>query len=181
MTVIWLLATIVGFAHLHAYANTPFPIRGTASSWPAHSRLTAGLDKPTVVVFLHPYCPCSKATVSALQELADHYGSSVQFDAVFVRPKGVGAGWEHSDLYATCRQDKAITTFVDDLGVEAKDFGAMASGQAYVFDAHGQIALAGGLTPARGEVWTDRQRDLIVEALQGHRGIRTPTFGCALL
>src|SRR5256885_12925703 len=62
----------------------------------------------TLVVTLHPKCPCSTATLEELARLASVSENGVAIDVLIVRPAGEAEGWERrseehtSELQSPC-------------------------------------------------------------------------------
>ena len=66
---LWLLAVGGGIRILSNYESTP-GTRGTAPiSWPSETPLRRDSTRATLVMALHPRCPCSRASVGELAEL----------------------------------------------------------------------------------------------------------------
>ena len=118
-----------------------------------------------------------------MMELMDKHAQQVKFVAVFVKPKGVAPKWEESDLYHKCRANAGITTVVDELGNEANRFGALTSGQTYVYGPDHTLRFSGGITPARGMSEIGPERKMIEQAFMLSTQVpgKTPVYGCSLL
>ena len=135
-----------------------------------------------MVVFLHPHCPCSRATLDAIKEILKNRSASIQINAVFVVPPEVQSGWEESPLLEECRSIPGIVTSLDFGGKESNLFGAKTSGDVFIFNSQGKVIFSGGITNGRGQVWTDRERETFESALTSPNHIEhAPTYGCALL
>ena len=65
--VLWISACGFGFAKLWQYSNTPGTVGNVPERWPSASSIARSERQPTLVLVLHPHCPCSRAT---LRELA---------------------------------------------------------------------------------------------------------------
>ena len=183
LAVLWLLASLAGMLTLRRYSQTPAPMGRAVRSWPISSKLLPESNRPTFVIFLHPHCPCSKASFAVMQELVEKSAGQVKFYAVFVRPTNVASQWEQSDLYKRSVAFNKIATVVDDGGIEAKAFGALTSGQTYVYGPAGHLNFAGGITSGRGMLEIGPERKLIEQALAVNlmASTKTPVYGCSLL
>ncbi|MBI1332149.1 MAG: hypothetical protein GC165_04635 [Armatimonadetes bacterium] len=181
LSAVWFVFAVAGFARMSAYSQTPAPVGTLSSQWPSQSKIQAACGMPTFLIFMHPHCPCSDASFDVVKDqIAKH--PKAKFYAVFVRPAGVEAKWEETRLYQNCKAEPRLTTLVDQDGVEAKQFGAKTSGQAFIYSATGQLVYSGGVTPGRGATWTGRERELIENALNGATSLqKAPVFGCSLL
>src|SRR5947209_7494999 len=68
IVVAWAVILLVAWRANLDYEFTPARTGQSPLAWPAESRLNRG-DGPTLVVFLHAYCPCSRATLRELEKL----------------------------------------------------------------------------------------------------------------
>src|SRR5688500_10944324 len=62
----WWVVIGYGLARLSAYANTPGPGAVAPRTWPAYSRIALDMQRPTLVMLVHPQCACSRASVGEL-------------------------------------------------------------------------------------------------------------------
>src|SRR5688572_17630282 len=65
----WAVGVGAGIWVLWAYANRPGPAGAAAASWPADSALRPDPSRPTMIMFIHPECPCSRASIEELNRL----------------------------------------------------------------------------------------------------------------
>src|SRR6185436_11568509 len=64
---LWLAAVAAGLSVLLNFENEPGLAAATApSQWPAESRLKPAADRPTLLLFAHPLCSCTRATIGEL-------------------------------------------------------------------------------------------------------------------
>ena len=61
----WLGAVGTGLWAMFEYETTPGTAAASPVHWPAGSALPVDRDLPTVVIFLHPHCPCSRASCTS--------------------------------------------------------------------------------------------------------------------
>jgi len=185
---VWASVTISGFASLWRYENTAGAQPAFGSQWPAGSHVPLDADRPTLMVFMHPQCPCSKASVAELTQVMTVCHGRLIARVLFIRPSGFPEGWEKTDLW---RDAAAIPgTFVssDPDGAEAKLFGAMTSGQTALYNPAGHLLFQGGITESRGHAGDNAGCDAIAELVLHQRGAVTPStrpsetavFGCSL-
>ncbi|HUR60725.1 MAG TPA: hypothetical protein VM029_23595, partial [Opitutaceae bacterium] len=66
----WLIAIGLGFSTLVKYELTAGPAKAHPSQWPAATGLALDARQPSLVLFAHPRCPCSRATVAELETIA---------------------------------------------------------------------------------------------------------------
>src|SRR5262245_41953379 len=101
----WLATTVTGFAIWELYESTP----GLSGDVPHHADRHAGSAATwELVVYLHPHCPCSRATLSELTEIARTAGPAVVVRVVFVRPAGEEEGWERGELWDTATSSPGV-------------------------------------------------------------------------
>jgi hypothetical protein len=136
-----------------------------------------------LLMFVHPRCACSHASLVELGHLVARVRGRVAPTVVFVRPRGADdPDFARGELrtLAASMPDVAI---VDDAGgVEARRFGAATSGATLVYDTNARLLFAGGLTSVRGHEGNSFGQERIVALLSGAAADRTdsPVFGCAL-
>jgi hypothetical protein len=178
---IWLVALSVGFKGLFDFSGTPGIASSLNSGWPASSKLKVPPNSDLLVLFLHPRCACSRATLAELESLLPALKGRVKVSIVFFRPKGKDEAWIKGTIWkqATSLTDVEVTIDRDEF--ESNAFHAVTSGQAYYFDAAGVMRFSGGITPARGHVGeNDGVRAIQTLASQRSAEItQTPVYGCS--
>jgi hypothetical protein len=188
VALIWASLTIAGFASLWRYANTAGAQPEFDSHWPVLSHIPLNADLPTLVVFMHPQCPCSKASVAELARVMTLCQGRLIARVLFIRPTGFPTGWEQTSLWRDATAIPGTFVSCDPNGVEAKLFGAMTSGQTALFDPAGRLLFQGGITESRGHVGDNTGCNAIVDLVlhqskaaipSGRRG-GTDVFGCSL-
>ena len=179
---IWLCAVGVGLRFVLAYENSPGTVGGVPKTWPTESRVEVSPDLPTLVMMVHPHCPCSRASVSELGLLLAQVQGRVNANVLFVRPLGVPENWEIAELWASVARMPGVKLSVDDDGVEARRFGSSTSGQVMLYNIQGKLLFSGGITASRGHSGDNDGRTAIVALLtQGQAATdETPVFGCQL-
>jgi len=179
---VWLLMIGTGLAMLWAYAETPGAPAAAHATWPAGATFTRDARGPTLVLFLHPQCPCSRATIAELARLLAGAKDSVTTYALFYRPADAAAGWERTDLWDAAAAIPGVRVMSDERGAQARVFGALVSGETMLYGDTGSLLFSGGITGARGHEGDNPSRTALTSMLAGHRTdtIRTPVFGCYL-
>lgn len=165
---------------LFAHAFVPSDIRSGPRRWPAGG-LSRSPERGHVVMFAHPGCPCTQASLTNLAELAEHWPGGFELTVIFVTHGLDSNAVPQSPGVRTARQMHATRVYFDD-GREAQRFGARVSGEVFAFDARGQTVFHGGLTAARGHVGDSDGLRQLERALTGSPGsvIEAPVFGCRL-
>lgn len=177
----WLLAIGVGLQFVMAYENSPGRVGGAPTVWPPDSRIQRAPDLPTLIMMVHPRCPCSRASVGELSLLMAESQGLVNVNVVFVRPAEFPEEWEKTDLWRTVAAIPGVKMSVDNGGVEAHRFGSHTSGQVMLYSATGELLFSGGITSARGHSGENEGRSAILTLLaKGHSTSETPVYGCPL-
>jgi hypothetical protein len=180
--VTWVAALAVGARTLFRYETTPGRIGAISATWPVASVVPRQTDKPTLLMLAHPHCPCSRASVGELAQIAAHTVGKLNAYVLFVKPAGAGADWDDTDLRRSAAAIPGVTVLTDEDGVEAARFGAKTSGHTLVFAADGTLIFSGGITASRGHAGSNAGESAVLAALnqQAVPLSRTPVFGCAL-
>jgi hypothetical protein len=178
----WLAALAFGGKTLFRYETTPGSIGSVASSWPSVSIVPHQTDKPTLLMFAHPHCPCTRASVGELAQIMAHALGKVNAYVLFIKPPNAGPDWDDTDLRSSAAAIPGVTVVTDENGKEASRFGAETSGHTLVFDRNGTLVFTGGITASRGHAGTNAGESAVLAALnqQAVERPRTPVFGCSL-
>ena len=161
--VVWLLLVAAGLCILMMYANRPGRKGEPAAYWPAASESRYSTSKSTLLVFAHPRCPCTRATVDELAWVMTRCGDSVDCRVHFVQPAGKSRQWVQGDVWVTASSLPGVTVFADRQGRLAEVFGAETSGHAMLFDSAGKLRFEGGITPSRGHRGSNLGREQLVK------------------
>ena len=169
----WLALAAAGFAAWERYDATP------GAAGPAADAAPTG--RWELVLFAHPHCPCTRAALAELAELA-HDAPGLAVRVVYVRPPGAPDGWERTGTWGDAAALPGITVTAD-AGDEASRAGAKTSGHAVLYDPHGRVAFRGGVTRARGRAGDSPGRRAVLALVAGREPEtrEAPAFGCPLL
>ena len=179
----WAAVVSGGFAVLMRYKSTPGEAHRPPAQWPRESRLQrASGQRATLVLFAHPECPCTRASVTELARLVAGAQDRLAARVVVVRPSGAPDGWDASELQEHAAAIPGASVIRDDAGTEAARFRAAVSGFAVLYDGDGRLRFAGGLTSSRGHEGDSFGRRRILAVLSGQTPDRddAPVFGCSL-
>jgi hypothetical protein len=179
----WLVVTATCLALVWRYKAKPGEAAVAPAHWPEATTIKRVSNLPTLVMFAHPECPCTKASLAELEGVMARVGGKVSATVVFVRPPGVDVGWEVTDLWRRAEAIPGISVQTDIDGVEAERFGVRTSGQVLLYDASGALSFFGGITDARGHVGDNVGRERLLSFIESHAA-DSPTahvYGCELL
>jgi hypothetical protein len=176
---VWGLSVAIGTATMVKYASTPGRIATPPLDWPRHTQFQPASPKATLLVFIHPQCSCSRATLEELARIMV-LRHQVEGRVYFLEP--AGTHWAKTDLYASASRIPGVRVFDDPDGAIAQQFGARTSGQSLLYNAAGTLVFNGGITAARSHVGANDGLDAVMALLKGDapRHPTAPVFGCAL-
>lgn len=180
---LWLACVLAGMFLMWRYEATPGPAEPAQDVWPAASAIVPSTDRPTLLLFLHPHCPCSRASLSELATILSEFGNQVDARILFDYPAGVSDDWWQTEMYAQALAIPGARVSLDRDNAEARCFGARTSGHALLFSQDGQLRFEGGITAGRGHVGQNAGRAAIEAILRGEHpeGAKSLVFGCPLL
>ena len=185
---VWALGVAAGIGWLASYSWTPGPTPAPQETWPAASAIPRRPGRPTLLLFAHPRCPCTRASADNFASLARRFGATTDLAVVFVRPPGVPAGWEEGELRDRVADIAGAVAVLDEGGREARLFGVRTSGHVLLYDACGRLAWSGGITAARGHagesVGLNALSALLAASgteLRPAAQVPPPAYGCSLL
>lgn len=178
----WLGVVLGTLFQIGEYQNSPGVAAKTGDQWPGEAQQRPAADRPTLVLFAHPHCPCTSATIEELDRLLAACAGRVAVRVCFYSDPELGPEWTHSALWARTARIPGVTVHEDPLGAQARLFGASTSGQALLFAPDGALLFQGGLTATRGHAGDNLGRASVLALLDGKPAPRTsPVFGCSLL
>ena len=180
---LWVAVLATGFTALARYDETPGAMSTQAPTrWPQLSRLHRTSGLPTLIVMLHPRCSCSRATLDNLARTMSRLKNKVHVDLVFVGPHG-SEGWGEGDLFKIAREIPSAESFQDTTGREHKLFGALTSGETFLYSSDGSLVFHGGITEGRGHEGDNDGLDAVEDFVQQGTSERSGTavFGCGLV
>lgn len=178
----WALVCLTGMSMLGIYSARPGEASKAPQLLPADSEVDPAESRLTLVMAVHPRCPCTRSSVSELDRLMRH--ASGQLDAVVLayEPKDAEHGWSDTGLVSTASAIPGVRVKPDPNGDEARRLGMFTSGTVAVYDASGQCLFSGGITGARGHEGDNAGRDAVLALLEDPTRpvASTPIFGCAI-
>ena len=122
---------------------------------------------PRLILFLHPRCPCSQATVEELTQL----GPLPHLEIVLSQVSSAAA------LRAAFPQAELVS---DPEGKQRELYQAWTSGQLVGYDGAGRLGFCGGITASRGQRGASLGRANLLAWLHGQPQQQASVFGCPL-
>jgi hypothetical protein len=178
----WLLAVTAGFAVLWKYKSTPGERASVPSDWPAGATVARAAGKSTLLMFAHPGCTCTRASIAELAWIMARFHDALDARVLFWKPRDAPPDWDAADLRTSAARIPGVSVAEDVDGREAERFGVTTSGAVVLYGRGGRLLFKGGITPARGHEGDSFGRERIALLLSGGVADRAeaPVFGCAL-
>jgi hypothetical protein len=178
----WTATVAFGSRALLNYESSPGRVGMVPPAWPADSGVRLLANRSTLVMFAHPHCPCTRASVEELARMMARVQGKVSAYVLFYKPRDSGHDWEKTDLRRTAAEVPGVTVLSDVDGAEARRFGAETSGHTLLFDFRGRLLFSGGITQSRGHSGDNDGESAILSIVNNQATARTKTFifGCAL-
>lgn len=179
---LWVAGAVTGLGVLASYAARPAPGEPSPLRWPSSTALRLHSTLPTVVVFVHPHCPCSAATLTELARLLAR-APACSVTIAFYAPSSLAADWGKTPLRRQAEALEGVIVLDDTDASGAKLFGAAASGQVVVYGPAGELRFGGGITASRGHEGDNLGADCVRAALRGETpaAFTTPVYGCEIV
>lgn len=181
---VWVIAVAGSLVWLARYETSPSAAGTAVELWPHNPQIEIDRSVPTLLMFVHPKCPCTRASVGELSQLMTHCQGMVSAYVVLVEPPGVAAGWSNTDLGRSAGQIPGVQIIADKDAKLARAFHAETSGETFLYDTCCQIRFHGGITVSRGHRGENVGRWSIVGILTDDkhtdRLVETSVFGCPL-
>ncbi len=181
-TLAWAVAVSAGLFVLWRYAHDPGERTASPARWPQASRIPRPADRPVLLFFAHPRCPCTRASLRELERLTARLAGQLETRVVFRDWSELADGWRWTDLRGSADAIPGVQVVADPGGVESELFRARTSGLALLYSNTGVLLFQGGITPSRGhEGYNDGVAALEAILQKEAAPVRqTPVFGCPL-
>jgi hypothetical protein len=165
------------------YDNSPAVPQPLVDEWPGGSAIQRSERGLTLVMFAHPRCPCTRASLGELEKIVAHCQPTVTPWVVFFKPDGAEDNWEQTDLWRSASAIPGAHVIRDLGGEEARRFHVTTSGQTLLYGAWGELLFSGGITFARGHAGDNAGRTAIESYTAGNSPgyCQTPVFGCPII
>jgi hypothetical protein len=163
----WAGATAAGTRAMLNYENRPGPAGESPKVWPADSAIQRPSGLPMLVVFGHPHCPCTRATIGELALIMARLKGQLSAEVVFIKPGDTSENWERTDLWSSAASIPGVRVISDAGGIEADRFHAQISGQTMLYSSGGNLLFSGGITASRGHSGDNAGRTAVVDLVTG--------------
>ncbi|HSI11191.1 MAG TPA: hypothetical protein VK961_04070 [Chthoniobacter sp.] len=183
-SLVWLLTIAGGLIGLARYEQDAGSIGKTPAQWPAPPGIALDPSRPTLLMFAHPKCPCTRASMEELNRLLARSLGMVTPHVVFFKPEKDVGDWAGGALWESAKAIPSVIVDTDTDGAKARLFGAETSGYVVVYDPHCKLLFHGGITAGRGHAGDNAGESAILSLLTTHDTTavgESRVFGCALL
>jgi hypothetical protein len=182
LLVIWGLVVGSGIVLLEIYTARPGEAGSPPVLWPEKSLASRDVCRPTLLIFLHPRCRCSRASVAELGTIPSRMGHRVPAHALLFTPTHFPEGRGRSMIEDNLAAFHEVQTWPDREGVEATRSRGATSGHVMLYDERGRLAYSGGITSARGHRGDNDGRAAVIDRILNKGGHQwcSPVFGCPL-
>jgi hypothetical protein len=177
---LWTAATTVGLWKGLEYDSTAASVAAPPVQWPDGCALTLDRERPTLLVFVHPKCPCTRATIRELDRFLVRYRNRITVRIIILEPDNPSLDWDQSPLLTEIAAIRAAQSFRDHGGSFRRQFYASTSGECLLYNAQGQLLFHGGLTTLRGHEGPSVGQEAIAAVISGKSPTTrsAPVFGC---
>ena len=104
---LWVSAVGFGVQALLRYSNTPGQLAAPPSNWPRGAGIRPEPGRATLIVFAHPQCPCSRATIGELALIMAQRPKDFAAYVVFYSPRSKGNDWTRTELWRVLHSFRA--------------------------------------------------------------------------
>lgn len=180
---IWTTGISFGLSRLWDYS---FKVNGPCrapSHWSPESIIPLDGARATLIMFLHPQCPCSRASVEELARLMRFSAGRLSAHVCVFTPSGFPDDWEQTDIRNEAAAIPGVQLHRDLDAIEARRFRATTSGAVVLYGSKGELLFSGGITNSRGHAGDSVGTAEILAILDGRNvpAHETPTFGCPIV
>jgi len=182
-SILWLSTACGGVFYLVRYENEPAAKDVSYPSvFPPESRIARDANRPTLIFFAHPKCPCTRASLRELARLMTDVDGKLQASVIFIKPKDESEEWTNTDLRRSAEAIPNVRIIIDEDERETTIFNAQTSSLTLLYDRAGNLRFNGGITAARGHEGDNAGRRAVFEivAEEADKTIETLVFGCPL-
>ncbi len=179
----WFMACLVGIGAMVVYEHRPAPAAAVPDRWPGDvEHVSLATDSPTLVMAIHPRCPCSEASLASLDALVRGSQPRPRTIILITIPEDGDTAWTSGKLWRQAQGVPGAVALPDPSGGLAARFGALTSGQAAIYARDGGLLFQGGLTPARGKTAPISALQGALSSLREERpAAASPVYGCGLV
>ncbi len=178
---VWIGLVVVAQYLLASYQQA----EGSVASPPPAIKadLSVSAERYTLVMVVHPKCPCTMASVYELERLIARNRDQIHC-VVLVYSSDRAEIADRLDEYMEGLRVRlpGAEVVADPEGVRAARLGCYTSGSVVLYDSEGEARLWGGITSGRGHAGDNLGSVAVTEVISGLAAAKQPTsvYGCSL-
>lgn len=189
----WSLLVATGWLAMlsYGYRRDERPVEIVAQ-WPVDTPLPRIPGQKTLLLFVHPHCSCTHATLTELEKLLAldrllRPDRKISVCVVATIPPSADEAWGDTSIVRRGLAIAGARLFLDRGGAESDRFGAQTSGTVLLFGADARREYAGGVTISRGHEGPSFGGTTLAKIFAGERvdectsAAPVPVFGCRLV
>lgn len=178
----WMIGVLGGMLSFLHYENAPGDAGQPSLNWPGTSQATRDATRPQLVMFAHPRCPCTRASLRELAQFMTDCHGSINAQVLFYQPTEDSSAWLQNDLWEMANAIPGVQVMPDLGGRESRLFNIATSGHVVLYDTAGRLTFSGGITASRGHSGDNVGRTTLLQLVRGTSMDRAHTFvfGCQL-
>ena len=182
ITSLWIGLSVYGVKRLLDYSSEAGVNGVIPIEWPSQSKIERQKNVPILIMFVHPKCPCTRASLAELKKILAVSKSNLIVTVVFSKAAFSATDWEKDFLWESVKHIEEIQTYVDLENHEAKMFGINTSGQTVLYDENGHLIFHGGITASRGHEGDNLGQITIINYLKNGslNCTTTKAYGCLI-
>jgi hypothetical protein len=147
-------------------------------NWPEGAPLTLDPARLTLLLFVHPQCRGTEATLQTLARVMERCAGHANVTIMMYEDPALLAHWKGSPIKSEAESIPGAMVREDHMGEAADFFDVATSGSALLFAPDGSLLYRGGITPGLGQAG---EGEVLQTWLIEGRGVRhEPVFGCSL-
>lgn len=184
---LWLTLVACGLIGMNSYSMTP----GRSEFSAQHKSPTVSPGHLQLLVFIHPKCPCTAATIHELSGVVSSVKTRIAITAYLYTPPTAPSDWLNTANERALKKMEGVRIVSDINATEAQRFHVNTSGHLMLFDSHGNLRFSGGITAGRGHEGDNPALSAFRDAVQhasddhSHKPLSpsfstAPVFGCSL-
>jgi hypothetical protein len=179
---LWIVLLAAGWHILLRHEQTPGADGQVPEHMPTDTMLPLDPERPTLILFAHRSCPCTRVTLQEYEHILTHSPGHARALVVLVAPAGTTTDRVGGEIENRARALPGAEVVVDPQGSEARRFRVRTSGHVVLYNCDGRLMFSGGITQARGHAGDSAGRRAVVAWLgrQQTGPGTTPVYGCSL-
>lgn len=178
---VWLFCCLCATAVLTLYSHTPNDAGAAQVVLTDTNAVQLDENRPTLVMYVHPRCPCTLASVEGLARLQRKFVGRFALRVVFSVPQGMETDWHETSLWESVGRISDCERILDKGGRITRQAGAETSGTVGVYEPDGRLMFWGGVTASRGHAGDSPGTDAIAGYFNNLTyQDRTNVYGCPI-